>query len=54
MKDVLTEKNATSYAQWGDDRLVLEYFAGRENCTFLKAGANGPVSLSQINPQAPK
>ncbi len=36
-----------SYAQWGDDRLVLDYFAGREGCTFLEAGANDPISLSQ-------
>lgn len=39
--------NSASYAQWGDDRLVLEYFRGREGCTFLEAGANDPVSLSQ-------
>lgn len=37
----------SSYAQWGDDRLVLDYFGGREGCTFLEAGANDPVSLSQ-------
>jgi FkbM family methyltransferase len=36
-----------SYAQWGDDLLVLQYFAGRKNCTFLEAGANDPISLSQ-------
>ena len=47
MNEGPAEKATTSYAQWGDDRLVLEYFAGRENCTFLEAGANDPVSLSQ-------
>lgn len=39
--------NMTSYAQWGDDRLVLNYFHGREGCTFLEAGANDPIALSQ-------
>jgi len=39
--------NMISYAQWGDDRMVLKYFEGREGCTFLEAGANDPVSLSQ-------
>jgi FkbM family methyltransferase len=36
-----------SYAQWGDDLLVLKFFSGRENCTFLEAGANDPEVLSQ-------
>lgn len=36
-----------SYSQWGDDLLVLEYFSGHEGCTFLEAGANDPILLSQ-------
>jgi len=37
----------TGHSQWGDDVLVLDYFSGRGECTFLEAGANDPVSLSQ-------
>ena len=43
----MNKQQKESYAQWGDDRLVLDYFAGRDGCTFLEAGANDPISLSQ-------
>ncbi|TVP82309.1 MAG: hypothetical protein EA353_00575 [Puniceicoccaceae bacterium] len=37
-----------SYALWGDGRFLLEYFFGQENCNFLEAVMNDPVSMSQI------
>lgn len=45
--DKQSQPSPNSYAQWGDDRLVLDYFRGREGCTFLEAGANDPIALSQ-------
>ena len=36
-----------SYSQWGEDRLVLEFFGGRTDGFFLEAGAFHPVQLSQ-------
>lgn len=38
---------AESYSQWGEDRLVWEFFAGRTDGFFLEAGAFHPVRLSQ-------
>lgn len=40
-------KEVISYAQWGDDLLVLAYFDGIEHGTFIEAGANEPKILSQ-------
>lgn len=36
-----------SYAQWGDDVLVWDYFRKKSDGVFLEAGANDPKSLSQ-------
>lgn len=36
-----------SYAQWGDDQKVLEYFKDLKSGTFVEAGANEPKLLSQ-------
>lgn len=36
-----------SYSQWGEDRLVWEFFEGRTDGFFLEAGAYHPVQLSQ-------
>lgn len=36
-----------SYAQWGDDLLVWEYFNRANSGIFLEAGANDPINLSQ-------
>ena len=36
-----------SYAQWGDDSLVWEYFHRRPHGFFIEVGANDPVALSQ-------
>jgi len=36
-----------SYSQWGEDRLVWEFFAGQTDGFFLEAGAFHPVSISQ-------
>ena len=35
-----------SYAQWGDDVLVWEFFGGKTG-VFFEAGANDPIALSQ-------
>jgi len=43
----MSEDKIESYAQWGDDVLVWEYFKGMPNAVFLEAGANDPKSLSQ-------
>lgn len=43
----MSEGEKQSYAQWGDDVLVLEYFMGKSDGVFLEAGANDPKSLSQ-------
>jgi hypothetical protein len=46
--EMVSKKNsAESFAQWGDDRLVLDHFVDRTECTFLEAGANDPICLSQ-------
>jgi len=36
-----------SYSQWGEDRLVWEFFGGQTGGFFLEAGAFHPVHLSQ-------
>lgn len=36
-----------SYSQWGEDRLVLEFFANQKNGTFFEAGAHHPTRISQ-------
>lgn len=43
----MSEENRESYAQWGDDVLVWEYFKGKTNGVFLEAGANDPIGISQ-------
>jgi FkbM family methyltransferase len=43
----MSEDKIESYAQWGDDVLVWEYFKERTDGVFLEAGANNPKSLSQ-------
>jgi FkbM family methyltransferase len=36
-----------SYAQWGEDRLVWEYFHRKPHGFFIEVGANDPVTGSQ-------
>jgi len=36
-----------SFAQWGEDLLVWDYFQHRTHGFFIEVGANDPVSLSQ-------
>ena len=36
-----------SYAQWGEDRLVWEFFQRRPRGFFIEVGANDPVVISQ-------
>jgi FkbM family methyltransferase len=36
-----------SYAQWGEDKLVWDYFRLRPNGIFIEVGANDPIKLSQ-------
>ena len=36
-----------SYAQWGEDRLVWDYFHCKPRGFFIEVGANDPISLSQ-------
>jgi FkbM family methyltransferase len=36
-----------SYAQWGEDRLVWEYFHLKPHGFFIEVGANEPVNISQ-------
>jgi len=43
----MSEDKSESYAQWGDDVLVWEYFGGRADGVFLEAGANDPKGISQ-------
>ncbi len=43
MREEITE----SYAQWGDDVLVWDYFKGKTDGVFLEAGANDPKTQSQ-------
>lgn len=43
----MSEDKSESYAQWGDDVLVWEYFKGKPDGVFLEAGANNPKTLSQ-------
>jgi len=43
----MSEDKTESYAQWGDDVLVWDYFKGKTDGVFLEAGANHPKSLSQ-------
>jgi len=43
----MSEEKTESYAQWGDDVLVWDYFKGKTDGVFLEAGANDPKSLSQ-------
>jgi FkbM family methyltransferase len=44
---IQSKAEPTSYAQWGDDVLVLEFFNQKKNGVFLEAGANEPKFLSQ-------
>ena len=43
----MSEDKNESYAQWGDDVLVWDYFKGKTDGVFLEAGANDPQLLSQ-------
>lgn len=43
----MSKDKTESYAQWGDDVLVWDYFNGKSDGVFLEAGANDPQSLSQ-------
>lgn len=43
----MSEEKTESYAQWGDDVLVWDYFKEKTDGVFLEAGANHPKSLSQ-------
>lgn len=43
----MSEEKTESYAQWGDDLLVWDYFKGKTDGVFLEAGANDPKALSQ-------
>lgn len=43
----MNEDKNESYAQWGDDVLVWDYFKGKTDGVFLEAGANDPKGLSQ-------
>jgi FkbM family methyltransferase len=43
----MSKKKFESYAQWGDDVLVWDYFKGKTDGVFLEAGANDPKILSQ-------
>ena len=43
----MSEDKIESYAQWGDDVLVWEYFEKKTDGVFLEAGANSPKILSQ-------
>lgn len=43
----MSEDKLESYAQWGDDVLVWEYFKGKPDGVFLEAGANDPKGVSQ-------
>ena len=43
----MSEDKTESYAQWGDDVLVWEYFGRKPDGVFLEAGANSPKILSQ-------
>jgi FkbM family methyltransferase len=36
-----------SYAQWGEDRLVWDYFHAKPRGFFIEVGANDPINLSQ-------
>ena len=36
-----------SYAQWGEDRLVFDYFDRKPHGFFIEVGANDPIILSQ-------
>ncbi|HVM49674.1 MAG TPA: FkbM family methyltransferase [Candidatus Acidoferrum sp.] len=40
-------REGESYSQWGEDRLVWEYFGCRTSGFFVEVGANEPSSLSQ-------
>ncbi|WP_309400122.1 FkbM family methyltransferase [Cerasicoccus maritimus] len=36
-----------SYSQWGEDRIIWDYFKRRSDGVFLEVGANAPIRLSQ-------
>jgi FkbM family methyltransferase len=36
-----------SYAQWGEDKLVWDYFHRKPHGFFIEVGANDPINLSQ-------
>lgn len=36
-----------SFSQFGEDRLVWDFFGGRRDGYFIEVGANDPISLSQ-------
>lgn len=43
----MSVNKSESYAQWGDDVLVWEYFGRKADGVFLEAGANDPKGISQ-------
>jgi hypothetical protein len=37
-----------SYAQWGEDRLVWDYFHRRPRGFFIEVGANDPINFIKL------